>query len=325
MASAVPPSAAPPSAAKRPGAPAPTRAPKDAGAPFEQLAGDLHRLSVLLAAGLDPLAAIRAAAERGSVWEAAGVCGSPGEVPAALLRGSDGGSAARARGMVAATWAVAIETGAPLAATLERAADDLRAHADAERQVDIALAGPLATARTVALLPLAGVGLGLLLGVDPFGVVLGTIPGAVAAVLGIALLVAGVRWNRRMAAAARTRDPHAGVGAELLALALAGGGTPEAALALVRRVAAECGIPTAVDEAESALAFAQRAGVPASALLRAEAARARRVALADGLRAAAALGTRLLAPLALCFLPAFVLLGVVPLLIGILRGVLSGF
>jgi tight adherence protein B len=62
-----------------------------------------------------------------------------------------------------------------------------------------------------------------------------------------------------------------------------------------------------------------------SGLLRAEAARARRIALAEVLRRAATLGTRLLAPLALCFLPGFVLLGVVPLVIGILRGALAGF
>jgi tight adherence protein B len=49
------------------------------------------------------------------------------------------------------------------------------------------------------------------------------------------------------------------------------------------------------------------------------------VALTDGLRAAAVLGTRLLAPLAVCFLPAFVLLGVVPLILGILRDVLAAF
>ncbi|WP_167051130.1 type II secretion system F family protein [Salinibacterium sp. ZJ77] len=304
----------------------------DAGAPFEELAAEVHWLSVLLAAGLDPMTAVRALAEESPAWRAAAGCASPAEVPDALRGASEaaagvpaGSGPQRAWATVAATWSVAVETGAPLAATLERSAHDLRAHADVERQIDVALAGPIATARTVAFLPLAGLGLGVLLGVDVLGIVFGSVPGAAAAALGIGGLVAGTRWNRRLIAAARIRDVHAGIGPELLALALSGGASPDRALTLVAEAARECGLEAADAEAESTLAFARRAGVPASALLRGDAARARRVALTDGLRSAAVLGTRLLAPLAVCFLPAFVLLGVVPLILGILRDVLAAF
>lgn len=301
---------------------------RDAGAPFETLATEIHRLSVLLVAGLDPMSAVRALAEDAPEWRAAAGCTSPAEVPVALLAAAEVGAGSgvqRAWATIAATWSVAVESGAPLAATLERAADDLRAHADVERQIDVALAGPIATARTVGFLPLAGLGLAVLLGVDVVGIVFGSIPGAVAAALGIGGLVAGTRWNRKLIAAARARDVHAGVGPELLALALSGGASPDRALALVADAARECGLEAAAAEAGVTLAFARRAGVPASALLRGDAARARRVALTDGLRAAAVLGTRLLAPLAVCFLPAFVLLGVVPLILGILRDVLAAF
>jgi tight adherence protein B len=231
----------------------------------------------------------------------------------------------RAWGLLGACWEVAAESGAPLATTLERAAESVRALADADRQIELALTGPLATARIVALLPLAGVAMAMLIGADPIGVVLGTVPGAVSAVLGVAALALGLRWNRRLIAVARVSDPLAGVGHELLALAMSGGAPPDAALGRVTAVAHRCGIPVAVDPARATLDFAVRAGVPVAGLLRAEAGRARRLALAEVLRRAALLGTRLLAPLALCFLPGFVLLGVVPLIIGILRGALAAF
>ncbi len=293
----------------------------------DALADAVHRLAVLLAAGLEPLSALRALEATHPALAAAAGCGSVVEVPAALVAraGEAATGTSRAVAYLAGCWTVAVEAGAPLAPALERAAESLHAIADADRQRELALAGPLATARIVALLPFAGIGMGLLIGADPLGVVVGTVPGAVAAAGGIAALVVGLRWNERMIAAARTADPLAGAGHELLALALAGGAPPDAALARARSAADRLGIAEAVRDAGKALAFAVRHGVPVAALLRAEAARVRRRALADALRRAALLGTRLLAPLALCFLPGFVLLGVVPLLIGILRATLATF
>lgn len=298
----------------------------DPGAALEETADIAHRLAILLGAGLDPLAAVRAlAAEYGQLAGAA-ACASPLEVPEALC-GVATTDAAAHRGWryLAACWTVVTESGAPLATTLERGAEAIRALADADRQVELALAGPVSTARVVALLPLAGVGMALLIGADPIGVVVGTVPGAVAATLGLAALALGVRWNRRLIAAARVTDPLAGAGHELLALAMSGGAAPDAALARVADAARRCGIRVDAEPARATLDFAVRAGVPVAALLRAEAGRARRVAVTTVLHRAALLGTRLLAPLALCFLPGFVLLGVVPLMIGILRGALAGF
>lgn len=296
------------------------------GAELDLLADTVHRLAILLGAGLDPLAAVRILGESDPVLAAAARCGSPLEVPEACLAAAPPeGAVRRGWAVVGACWSVATETGAPLAATLERTADTLRALADADRQVELALTGPLATARVVALLPAAGVALALLIGADPVAVVFGTVPGAMAAALGVGAIVAGMRWNRRLVAAARVADPLAGVGHELLALGLAGGAAPDAALARARTAASRCGLEVSFDPARASLDFATRAGVPVSGLLRAEAARARRLALAEVLRRAALLGTRLLGPLALCFLPGFVLLGVVPLVIGILRGALAAF
>ncbi|MCS0499576.1 type II secretion system F family protein [Protaetiibacter mangrovi] len=301
-----------------------TAAPASA-AGFDDVADAVHRLAILLAAGLEPLAALRALEPAPPPIAAAAACEGPMEVPGALLAAAGAGEAAGGWAYLSACWSIATEVGAPLAPALERAADTLRALADAERQVDLALSGPLATARTVALLPLAGIGMALLIGADPIGVVVGTVPGALSAALGTAVLLLGIRWNRRLAGAARVSDPLAGLGHELLALALSGGAAPDTARARVAAAARRVGVPIDLDAAEASLGFAVRAGVPIATLLGAEAARCRRLALAEVLQRAGLLGTRLLAPLALCFLPGFVLLGVVPLMIGILRDALAGF
>ena len=68
------------------------------------------------------------------------------------------------------------------------------------------------------------------------------------------------------------------------------------------------------------IAQAARTGAPAGPLLRAEAASARVRAHADLERAAERLGVRILVPLGVCVLPAFVVLGVVPVLLSMLGG-----
>ena len=66
------------------------------------------------------------------------------------------------------------------------------------------------------------------------------------------------------------------------------------------------------------LAFAALTGAPSAALLYAQAARLRRERNRAAEQRAAALGVKLVVPLGLCSLPAFVCLGVVPVLLGLL-------
>ena len=69
-----------------------------------------------------------------------------------------------------------------------------------------------------------------------------------------------------------------------------------------------------------ALSFAALTGAPSSAILYAQAARLRRDRFRTAEKQAAALGVRLVVPLGLCSLPAFVCLGVVPVLLAMLPG-----
>lgn len=66
------------------------------------------------------------------------------------------------------------------------------------------------------------------------------------------------------------------------------------------------------------LAFAALTGAPSSAVLYAQAARLRREEFRSAERRAAALGVKLVVPLGLCSLPAFICLGVVPVLLAML-------
>ncbi len=105
-----------------------------------------------------------------------------------------------------------------------------------------------------------------------------------------------------------------GLGAELLAVALSGGVSIDRARQVVRRARGVDADPS-VDEV---LALSQRAGIPAAELLRATAGLARHRARIDGRLRAARLSSRLLLPLGVCTLPAFLLLGVAPMLLGVM-------
>ncbi len=69
---------------------------------------------------------------------------------------------------------------------------------------------------------------------------------------------------------------------------------------------------------KEALAFAALTGAPSASILYAQAARDRREQFRAAEKRAAALGVKLVVPLGLCSLPAFICLGIVPVLIAML-------
>ena len=70
-------------------------------------------------------------------------------------------------------------------------------------------------------------------------------------------------------------------------------------------------------ELRDALGFAALTGAPSSAILYAQAARLRRERFREAEKRAASLGVKLVIPLGLCSLPAFICLGVVPVLLAL--------
>ncbi|MCR2812762.1 type II secretion system F family protein [Microbacterium sp. zg.Y1084] len=281
----------------------PTIADEDAAA------ATVLQLAVLLQAGITPQRAWQHLAAAGDPV-AADVCARVDDgaaLPAAIA------SAGATWRHVADAWSVATAVGAPLAVSLRAVAEALRDAQSAADDVRVALAEPVATARLIAWLPLVAVALGAALGFDAVGVVFTQPLGAAAVVAGLLLMLAAHRWTARLVSRAQAPPGVPGLDAELFAVALAGGASIPRARELVTAtgIAAEPGT-------HAVLALSRTAGAPAVELLRAAAAHARHRSRVDGRLRAARLSARLLLPLGICTLPAFLLLGVAPMILGVL-------
>lgn len=229
--------------------------------------------------------------------------------------------------------------GAPLADVLDAigdAIDDSQAVEEARR---VASAGPLMSARVLAGLPLVGVTAALALGASPWGFYTSGTPGAVCASLGVLAWVAGVASCRRILARCRRADAGGGdtdaaLACDLIASALAcGASIPRALDALADACAQEPlawtasslrlgatweqaweEAPAWADPLRDALEASWTAGTAPEGMLARCASWERRARLVDAKTRAEELSVRLVGPLGAFFLPAFLLLGIAPLL-----------
>lgn len=245
--------------------------------------------------------------------------------------------------------------GAPLATSLERAAEHAEERIDALLGRQSALAAPRATGRILSWLPLLGLGLGVLMGSDPVGVLTGSILGALTGLFGLGLAFAGRRWTAALVHRAEvesTRAGHTGgeqalnaptvdtaLVLELLAAQLRAGLAPLAALGTLaealnsRPLRAVCqrlqmgsswgsawsgSAAGTFGELRDALAPAYTGGAPSTALLLSLADAHRLSERRAAERAAGKLSVALVVPLGLCSLPAFICLGIVPIIISLL-------
>lgn len=302
------------------------------------------RLSVLLSAGAVPEMAWRHLAETddpaaGRIAERI-TRGAPvaeaidAEARAEASAGRRAGRRAQRRDRaaawrdVSAAWEIASTVGAPLADALRGMSSALRDAQETLDDVRVAMAEPTHTARIMSALPLLGIVIALALGFDVVGVFTGSVGGAACLVAGLGMILAGRLWAARLIRSARPAPGTPGLEAELMAIALGGGVSLERARRLVAETSAPDRRPTrrrkkdppAGDgEVARVLELSQRAGMPAVELLRATAVQQRHEARTDGRVRAARLGTRLLVPLGACTLPAFLCLGVMPMLLAVLQ------
>ena len=275
-------------------------------------ATSVQTLAVLLQAGAVPLVAWRHLADTGDVHAAAVVARVETGTPLLAAIEQEGG----AWQDLAASWEIATTVGAPLAEVLRMIAETLRDAASAADDVRIALAEPAGTARLLLWMPFAGLLLGFALGFDTIGVIVGNPIGAACVGAGLLLVLAARLWTKRLLERARPAPGTPGMQAELVAVALSGGASVERALRLVAESPASR--HGTQERVRTVLELSRAAGVPAGELLRAAAAQDRHAARIDGRLRAAKLSTRLLIPLGVCTLPAFLLLGVAPLLLSVL-------
>jgi len=225
----------------------------------------------------------------------------------------------------ASGWAVATTVGAPMAQSMRRLATALREGAGVVRDIQAALVGPQSASKLILYLPFAALGLGAVLGFNSFAFLLFRPLGWGCILFSALLIYSGAQWSARLMIRATPLSWNAGLRAELTAMALGGGASLERAVALVKTELGEALDAGETASIERVLALAEDAGVPAAELLRAEAERQRYEARAAGQAGAQRLGVQLLLPLGLCVLPAFVLVGVVPLIVSVLSSTTLGF
>lgn len=270
--------------------------------------------------------------------------GDPRRVASGALRDS------AALSSLGAALAVCERTGAPTAGMLQRLASAVRDLHDSHLARRTAFAGPRSTARILLVLPLAGLGLGMLLGGDPLRLLLTPGVGTLLAGSGLLLTGAGWWWMHRLI---RQADPpqnqrvDPSVVLELIAGALdsgsplpaaidavaesLGGGTDAEALSRAAR-SLRAGVPAVVATAQLPAEFsalgqsavlAEAAGADLARALRASAQDARRGRARAAEERAAQLAVRLVLPTGLTLLPAFVLLGIIPTVMSLLGGAIT--
>ena len=236
---------------------------------------------------------------------------------------------------------VSLSVGVPLVGLLDRLAESLRADEQAQAERRISLAGPRSSARLLACLPLLGMVLGWAIGSPPWKVLFGSKAGLVLLAFGILFEGGGLYWIHKLLAKAQENGVASAGGLTVplwcdLARACIKVGTsvPGALVAL-----GKAGKVADLQMAGRMLVLGAdmeqvRANTSASWLvlwdalepswneglspvrLLARAAQAARVRAArDSREAAAVLGVRLVLPLALCLLPAFVCTGVLPIVL----------
>lgn len=155
-----------------------------------------------LRAGRMPTSALALAAEECSVLaDAAGLTAVGGD-PASLWLDQAMEPGREGLGQVARAWSLSQMTGAPMAEALGAVAEALQQDAEVRRTVESELAAPLMTSRLLAVLPLAGIGIGYAIGGDPVAFLTGSVAGGVCLALGSALACAGVVWTERITARA---------------------------------------------------------------------------------------------------------------------------
>lgn len=161
-------------------------------------------LAAELRAGRSPEAALQVAAQvavaaTARALQAAATAAAVGGDPALrLAEEADATASPQLLRGLAACWSVCTPGGAGLAAAVDRvvtAERDLQ-----QRRLDVAaeLAGPRATARLLAALPVLGLLLATALGAAPLAFLLGTGVGRVDLLAGVGLDVAGLLWTRRL-------------------------------------------------------------------------------------------------------------------------------
>lgn len=220
-------------------------------------------------------------------------------------------------------WSFALTTGAAPAAVLQVSAQALSEAAENARQARVHLAGPQAATRLVMVLPLLALAGGVLAGYDPLRFLLGSLLGWIVLLFAAGMLFLSHRWSHRMLTRAQKWNWSRGMAAEVMAISLTSGQSLFHARTWASEVAEKYSIHTEIACEELAqcdryVQLARHTGVALSSLLRAQAQVERNAAREEAQMRVEKLSVQLMIPLGACVLPAFIAVGVLPLVASVI-------
>jgi tight adherence protein B len=220
-------------------------------------------------------------------------------------------------------WCFALETGAAPSAVFSSCARALNESAENTRLARVQLAGPQSAARLVMGLPVLAILGGLLAGYNPLTFLLGTSFGWF--VLGVAagLIWLAHTWSHKLVSRAQVSGWANGMPADAIAMSISAGQSLTQARQWAQLVAQDFvsdpeSARSQMGQCEKFLSLAQETGVAVSGLLRGLASLERLNSHAQSRIAVEKLSVQLMLPLGLCVLPAFIAVGVLPLVASVI-------
>lgn len=221
--------------------------------------------------------------------------------------------------VLAAVHSVAHDTGAPLGDALWALSTALQERYDAERAVRATILAPIYTQRLLMALPLFGLLVSGLMGVNAVAFLTSSPLGWMSLAVATLLMAAAWRWSRAMVSDAIPGQGFLSPALDLFAISTSGGAPPELARVRVDNALVRHRLES-LDALNTLPALSRRVGVPVRALAVAEASWLRARVKADAAEKAAALSVKILIPLGILVLPAFVIVAVIPVIFALLNG-----
>jgi tight adherence protein B len=221
-------------------------------------------------------------------------------------------------------WDVAEQSGGPIADAMNNLSRTFAIADRHRRDIELAFAGPRATAKLVNLLPVACLGLAQCFGLNPIGAIATKPLASISFAVGLGLLVLGRFWSRRILAKAKVSETDPAIFIEAIRFALVAGLPITQAVNLtteiVHRLMPEFNLADSIREVNAFAELNRDRGASLLALLDSASQIRRETQQHLEATKVAKLSVKLMMPLGLITLPAFILCTVAPIAIGLLAG-----
>jgi tight adherence protein B len=219
-------------------------------------------------------------------------------------------------------WSLAQQLGGPVVLALNRIIEVFERSDKNAKEVELAFAGPQSTSKLVMGLPVVALVLAQLTGMNPFGAIIGSLLGLLSVCLGAGLLVTGHYWTKRLLAKALPEGLDPGAYLDCVLIGLQAGLPLDSARATaannyqnVFTVEVSTQDVAVLDEAAE---LSRTTGAALTQIILSSADRLREDLRFQISNRIARLSVKLMIPLGVAVLPAFILLSIVPIAISLL-------